>query len=58
MPRSTPIDSTGAKEAGASYLFDIATKTLIQTLTNPSPNKFDQFGSGTSLSAVQDAREF
>ncbi|MGH7454209.1 MAG: DUF1566 domain-containing protein, partial [bacterium] len=39
-----PNDDTGAINAGAAYLFDGNTGTLLRTFTNPSPTLSDQFG--------------
>jgi len=38
-------DDTAAQNAGAAYLFDVATGQLLQTFLNPTPNGFDAFGS-------------
>ena len=39
-----PFDDTGAKDAGAVYLFDGTTGLLLKTVTNPSPAIQDWFG--------------
>jgi hypothetical protein len=39
-----PLDDLGGADAGAAYLFDGASGTLLQTLRNPTPNKDDWFG--------------
>jgi outer membrane protein assembly factor BamB len=37
------LDDTGATDAGAAYLFDSSTGTLLQTFRNPTPAKDDWF---------------
>lgn len=37
-------DNTGAKSAGAAYLFDIDTGALLHTFLNPNPEENDFFG--------------
>ncbi len=39
-----PLDDAGALDAGAVYLFDGTTGSLLQTFLNPSPGAGDQFG--------------
>jgi hypothetical protein len=45
-------DPGGITEAGAAYIFDTATGTLLATLTNPStdPDSGDNFGGGLAIS--------
>ena len=43
-----PGDSTGAKDAGAAYLFDTSGR-LLQTFLNPTPNAGDMFGLSLAL---------
>ena len=45
-----PLDNTGANDAGAAYLFNTTTGTLLQTFTSPIPANNDQFGGSVSLS--------
>ncbi|MEE8451772.1 MAG: Ig-like domain-containing protein [Thermoguttaceae bacterium] len=37
-------DDTGARDAGAAYLFDARTGELLQTFLNPTPQSGDAFG--------------
>ena len=39
-----PNDDTSATDAGAAYLFDGNTGTLLRTFLNPTPESGDQFG--------------
>jgi outer membrane protein assembly factor BamB len=39
-----PFDDTGAMDAGSAYVFDAATGTLLQTLSDPAPAESDRFG--------------
>ncbi|MCI0694203.1 PKD domain-containing protein [candidate division KSB1 bacterium] len=39
-----PFDNQGATAAGAAYLFDGSTGSLLQTIFNPTPGIGDQFG--------------
>jgi hypothetical protein len=41
---SAPSEDIGAQDAGVVYRFDAATGGLIQTIQNPTPDLFDQFG--------------
>jgi hypothetical protein len=43
-------DNTGAPDAGAAYVFDGATGTLLRTLTNPTPAVCDEFGYSVAVS--------
>ena len=43
-------DNQGASLTGAAYLFDALTGNLRQTLLNPSPDSFDEFGTSVSIS--------
>jgi len=43
-------DNTSAINAGAAYLFNAISGTLLQTFLNPTPEAFDQFGSSVSIS--------
>src|SRR5262249_32497441 len=43
-------DNTGATSAGAAYLFDPNTGTLLRTFTNPTPADNDRFGNSVALS--------
>src|SRR6185369_11982455 len=45
----TSRDAPGASNAGAAYLFDATTGTLLRTFTNPTPGANDQFGSEIAL---------
>jgi hypothetical protein len=45
-----PNDDTGATDAGAAYLFDGTTGSLLQTFLNPTPANVDQFGSSVAIS--------
>jgi hypothetical protein len=40
-------DTAGAADAGAAYLFDGLTGSLLQTFLNPSPAALDHFVSGS-----------
>jgi WD40 repeat protein len=42
-------DDTGASNAGAAYLFDTATGTLLRTFLNPTPGSGDNFGQDVAL---------
>ncbi len=44
------LDNTGASNAGAAYLFDGITGTLLKTFLSPTPDASDLFG--TSVAAV------
>jgi len=46
----TPVDDTGAIDAGSAYLFDATTGNLLQTFNNPTPVNQDQFGISVSVS--------
>ena len=46
-------DSTGAYDAGAAYLYDLAGNLLV-TITNPTPVMYDEFA--TSVAAVGEDR--
>jgi hypothetical protein len=37
-------DDTAGPDAGAAYLFDLQTGSLLQTFLNPTPGPFDSFG--------------
>jgi hypothetical protein len=43
-------DNTGATAAGAAYLFDGTTGSLLQTFLNPTPANFDLFGYSVAIS--------
>ena len=43
-----PLDDTGARDAGAVYLFDGETGRLLQTFQKPSPRVSDQFGASVA----------
>ena len=43
-------DDTGATDAGAAYVFDAATGTLLRTLNNPAPAQYDNFGNSVAVS--------
>jgi FG-GAP repeat len=43
-------DDTGNTNSGAAYLFDGVTGNLRQTLLNPTPGFFDEFGRSVSIS--------
>ncbi len=43
-------DDTGATDAGAAYIFDVATGNLLRTLNNPTPAAADQFGVSVAVS--------
>jgi len=45
-----PFDDTGASDAGAAYLMDGATGSLLLTILNPTPAISDQFGSAVAAS--------
>ena len=47
---AAPGEDLGAQDAGVVYLFDGATGALLQTIQNPTPVAFDQFG--VSIAAV------
>ena len=47
-----PFDGTGARHAGAAYLFDGVSGALLQTLLNPTPGPGEFFG--WSLAAMGD----
>ena len=42
-------DDTGATDAGAAYIFDVATGNLLRTLANPTPASGDWFGSSVAI---------
>ena len=44
------LDDTGAANAGAAYVFDAATGSLLRTLNNPTPAEMDSFGYSVALS--------
>jgi len=46
----SPLDDTGASNAGSAYLFDSNTGGLLQTFNNPTPAVDDEFG--RSVAAV------
>jgi len=39
-----PYDDTGARDAGAAYLFSSSTGELLRTFSNPTPAEDDSFG--------------
>lgn len=43
-------DNQGVRSNGAAYLFEAATGDLLQTLLDPSPNTFDDFGYSVAFS--------
>ena len=43
-------EDTGARNTGSAYLFDATTGQLLLTINNPTPEKFDRFG--TSVAGV------
>ena len=43
-------DDTGATDAGAAYVFDATSGTLLQTLVNPTPAASDWFGYSVAIS--------
>jgi hypothetical protein len=43
-------DDTGAGGAGAAYIFNAATGSLLRTLANPTPQISDSFGSSVAVS--------
>ena len=43
-------DDTGAVDAGAAYLFDATTGTLLQTFVDPTPAPVNLFGRAVSIS--------
>src|SRR5262249_45555913 len=45
-----PFDNTGAQGAGAVYLFDANSRTLLHTFANPTPEAFDEFGLSVAVS--------
>jgi hypothetical protein len=47
------FDDTGASNAGAAYLFDTTTGTLLHTFLNPTPAVNDTFGAAVALSATK-----
>src|SRR5262249_15937858 len=44
-----PGANTGANDAGAAYLFDDTTGSLVQPFTNPNPVAGDKFGSSVAV---------
>ncbi|MFH1973798.1 MAG: thrombospondin type 3 repeat-containing protein [Patescibacteria group bacterium] len=46
----TPLDDTGATDAGSAYLYDATTGALLQTFNNPTPAAADKFGYSVSIS--------
>jgi FG-GAP repeat len=46
---AAPLDDTGATDAGAAYLFDSVTGTLLRTFQNPTPAAGDRFGSSLAV---------
>jgi len=44
-----PCSDAGAEDAGAAYLFDTVTGSVLQTLPNPAPERGDQFGLAVSI---------
>lgn len=42
-------NSGSADNSGKAYVFNATTGTLIDTLTNPTPARFDQFGTSVSV---------
>jgi VCBS repeat-containing protein/predicted outer membrane repeat protein len=49
----TPSDDTGASNAGAAYVFDAATGSLLRTLTNPTPAARNYFGQSVAVSGSE-----
>jgi hypothetical protein len=45
-------DDTGATDSGSVYVFDLATGTLLRTLSNPTPGANDYFGCSVALSGT------
>jgi len=43
-------DDAGATDAGAAYLFDLGTGSLLRTLNNPTPATSDKFGRSVTIS--------
>ncbi len=43
-------ENIGATVAGAAYLFDATTGALLQTLSSPTPENYDNFGNLLSIS--------
>lgn len=43
------LNSFGATNAGAAYLYDTGSGALIQTFHNPNPNTGDKFGSSVAI---------
>jgi outer membrane protein assembly factor BamB len=48
---STTNDDTAATNAGAAYLFDTTTGTLLKTFLNPTPELNNQFGNNDNFGA-------
>jgi hypothetical protein len=49
----TPLDNTGATDAGSVYVYDLSSGTpagLVATLNNPSPQASDLFGYAVAIS--------
>jgi hypothetical protein len=44
-----PYADVGAENAGAAYLFDLATGRLLQTIHNPTPLEHERFGFAVAL---------
>ena len=42
-------DDTGAVNSGAAYLFDVNSRQLLKTITNPTPAENDGFGNAVTL---------
>jgi hypothetical protein len=42
-------DDLGGQNAGAVYIFDVATGAITQTLTDPTPSAFDDFGEAIAI---------
>jgi len=45
----TPLDDTGAANAGTAYLFDTSSGALTHTLLNPTPIAGDRFGDAVAI---------
>ncbi len=43
-------DDTGATDAGAAYVFDATTGSLLRTLSKPTPVAYDYFGASVAVS--------
>jgi len=44
-----PLDDTGGFSAGAAYLFDASSGSLLQTLLKPTPAANDEFGGSVAI---------